>query len=217
MNEYAFFQAMSTRWPSWAPKDEFYGAKLSYLTQYLPSTGFSTLFRKLSQSWSPQCQISFIPSPETQFQCQKNCAGKQRTAQSRVNIGVKAMIWQGSFRSFSVTTPNFLFNLRAKTALKLTDLQRWISFYDWDFLQADERSHLCPDYWERCAGHVSKVARHYFLSRVGLLQNHLQQGLLRPRIVRVHRGCRRTQVGVPIEFLNKETGFLAALVFGLNI
>ncbi len=40
------FQAVSVRWPSWAPKDEFYGAgKLAYLTQYMPQTGFSTAFK----------------------------------------------------------------------------------------------------------------------------------------------------------------------------
>ena len=36
---------MSVRWPSWAPKDEFYGEKFSYLTQFMPSAPFPTVFR----------------------------------------------------------------------------------------------------------------------------------------------------------------------------
>jgi len=43
-----FVQAMSVRWPSWAPKDEFYGEKFSYLTQFMPSAPFPTVFRMMN-------------------------------------------------------------------------------------------------------------------------------------------------------------------------
>ena len=61
---------MSVRWPSWAPKDEFYGEKFSYLTQFMPSAPFPTVFRdeltrSLKASDSPFCTWGKFRRPNT--------------------------------------------------------------------------------------------------------------------------------------------------------
>ena len=60
--------------------------------------------------------------------------------------------------------------------------------------QDDERDGARAHHRERCAGLLAAVAARRLLARAGLRQEHLQQSVLRPRLLRLRRGRSRTQV-----------------------
>ena len=61
-------------------------------------------------------------------------------------------------------------------------------------MQNDERHGARSHHRERRAGLVPAVAARCLLTRAGLRTQHLQQGLLRPRLLRIRRGRGRAQV-----------------------